>query len=559
MGEKMNETVKEKAKASLEKVKETLKKISKKTYILIGTVLVLMAIAIGAVLLTSNPYSVLFTGLSSSDLSSIVSYLEGQGVTDYKIENSDTILVNKNQEASLKARLLMEGYPQSGFSYSYDTYYNNVGSLSTESERRTTWLHDLQDKMSAVVRCFDNVKNATVDINLGEDSSYVLDQNNKASASAAVLVEMSGTAKLTNDQATAIRRYIANAIQGMTFDAVTIEDTRGNRYTANDTTVDSEASSLKFRLEEEQANLIRSEVMQALVPFYGEDNVRVAVNCTVDVSQRTVSSRDVSLPEWAQDGSSNGAGIKGEQIYEYWVTREEDDSVGGLVGSQTNSDLPEYVENAADPNGSEQQLGGSGTIKYDNPYEETVAIYTAGYLTDCSISVSINAQSGAVDTQEVREHVARAAGIQGKVDQTTGVEYLEDKISVVAQPFYEAPSILPTPSEWEMEDWMLYAIIGGAVLLLLLIVILVIVLRKRSKKRKQKKLDEAHQKELEELMAAAGLATEMAPAAGGADVMTMQTERSMELRKDVRQFSDDNPEVAAQMIRAWLRGGDDND
>ena len=36
----------------------------------------------------------------------------------------------------------------------------------------------------------------------------------------------------------------------------------------------------------------------------------------------------------------------------------------------------------------------------------------------------------------------------------------------------------------------------------------------------------------------------------------MQTEKSMELRKDVRQFAQDNPEIAAQMVKNWLREGD---
>ena len=87
---------------------------------------------------------------------------------------------------------------------------------------------------------------------------------------------------------------------------------------------------------------------------------------------------------------------------------------------------------------------------------------------------------------------------------------------------------------------------------------LIIILRVRSKKRKKKKLEEARQKELDELMAAAGLYREAEAPVSGANVMTLQTERSMELRKDIRQFTDDNPEIAAQMIRGWLRGGEDN-
>ena len=368
----------EKLKTFWNKTKEALKKVSKKVYILTASILILVIVGVVVLVSTSNTYTVLFTGLSASETSSIVSFLAGQGVTDYKMENNDTILVPKNQEASLKAQLLMEGYPQTGFAYSYDTYYNNIGSLSTESERRTAWLHDLQDKMSAVVRCFENVKNATVDISLGEDNGYVLDYGRVTKASASVLVEMDGAAKLTKDQATAIRRYIANAVQGMAIEEVSITDTLGNRYSASDSMADAESSALKIQLEEEWENKIRTNVLQVLVPFYGAENVTVGVNCTVDVSQRTVNSRDVFLPGFAENGETDGKGIIGSQIYEYYVSREDDETIGGLVGSETNSDIPEYVEDIADPDGTETGLGGSGQVDYDNPYEETVAIYIAG-------------------------------------------------------------------------------------------------------------------------------------------------------------------------------------
>ena len=43
---------------------------------------------------------------------------------------------------------------------------------------------------------------------------------------------------------------------------------------------------------------------------------------------------------------------------------------------------------------------------------------------------------------------------------------------------------------------------------------------------------------------------------GGADIMEVNTEKSMELRKAVRQFAQNNPEIAAQMVKAWLKGDD---
>ena len=525
---------------------EWIKKISKKTLIISAVVLVAVAVLI-AFLLNNKPYEVLVTGVSSGEASSILTFLEGQGVTNYKVENNDTILVPRSQVTALKGKLLMEGYPQTG--YAYSTYYDHVGSLSTESERDNAYLMFLMESMSNVIRTFENVKDATVLISPGEDHGYVLDSGNVVDATAAVTVTMEGAAKLSAQQVSAIRNLVSHGVQGLEIDSVAISDTMGNSYTADASAAAGDASALKLQLEEEYENKIRTEVMQALSPFFGTDNVRVSVNCVVELSQRTVSSRDVHLPDWAQNGDTDGKGIIGKQIYEYYVNRPGSDVVGGLVGSETNSDLPEYVEKEADPNGNEQSLGGSGQVDYDNPFTETQALYTAGYLEDCTVAVSINSAAvGAADTEKIRQHVARAAGIAGPVDAETGVEYLADKISVVSMDFYSpvAPPVLDVAT---VPMWVLVAAAGGLLLFIILLLV-ILMIRRRIKKKKAA----IQSNELDEMLASAGFMD--AASQAGADVMSMQTEKSMELRKDIRQFANDNPEIAAQMVRGWLKGSD---
>ena len=74
------------------------------------------------------------------------------------------------------------------------------------------------------------------------------------------------------------------------------------------------------------------------------------------------------------------------------------------------------------------------------------------------------------------------------------------------------------------------------VLLLLIAVILV---------RRKKKKQENDNYDVEEYLAAAA-ARGVEVNNTGADVMSMQSERSIELRKDIRKFAEDNPEIAAQ-------------
>ena len=97
--------------------------------------------------------------------------------------------------------------------------------------------------------------------------------------------------------------------------------------------------------------------------------------------------------------------------------------------------------------------------------------------------------------------------------------------------------------------WVLVAATGG--FLLFIIVLLVIVMIRRRRKKKKAAME---QKELDEMLASVGFVVDTASPVG-ADVMTMQTEKSMELRKDIRQFANDGtPEIAAQMVREVAEG-----
>ena len=70
-----------------------------------------------AVWLNTRPYEVLFSELTNEEASEIIGKLQEDGV-DYKYQNDGTILVPAAQEELLKAQLVYEGYPKSGFTYS---------------------------------------------------------------------------------------------------------------------------------------------------------------------------------------------------------------------------------------------------------------------------------------------------------------------------------------------------------------------------------------------------------------------------------------------------------
>ena len=40
------------------------------------------------------------------------------------------------------------------------------------------------------------------------------------------------------------------------------------------------------------------------------------------------------------------------------------------------------------------------------------------------------------------------------------------------------------------------------------------------------------------------------------DLLSIQNERGIELKNKIRDFAEENPEISAQLLKHWLRGGE---
>lgn len=563
---------KEKLKGYLDKVKTALGKVSKKIWILLAAIVVVAVVAV-ILLYNNRPYAVLIEGANSEETNTVLSWLGEQGITDYRMEGTGTILVPQAQAPGLKARLLQEQYSQNNSSFS--GYFERVSALSTQYDRRVAAQAALTEEIEQTIRQFPGVHSVSVNINFGEDRGYVLDTNNVVNASAAVTLVMEKNQMLDEGQIAAIRNYIAHSVPGLEPENVSIGDTLGRNYNAlNGVGNSSSDSALKLQVEQEIANRIITQVHNVFQDM-GEDNVRVAANVTVELGNKTINTHEVTLPE----GSENGRGILGSEFWAYEFTTPDGYATGGIVGTTTNADLPTNVE----PGDAQAELEGilkeEGNRIYDNTTTDTEMIVHCATVTDVTVAVTINSNAFeggyTLDEAQVRSHAASASGIIPVVtEEMTADEYLQTRISVLSYPFpVETPPDEPTPPDgfFGIPYWVFIA--AGAGLLLFAIVLTVILLLRRKKRKKL----EAEQKAVEELLATAmpGTTVEIGedgqpvivPApqvdengepVSGANVMDLHTERSMELRQSIREFVDENMEVAALLIKSWLKEDGDN-
>ena len=496
----------------------------------------------GEVTLTDT---VLYTGLNSTEISTVSSYLGEKGVTDYRIQG-DTILVPAGRETQLQADLAMSGYLTTGFNYEY---LDKLSGISTEAERRDALRIATVQKLEATIRLFNGVQSATVDIALGTRQVYVL-QDSAIPATASVTITPEGNQRLDDGVVKAIRNTVSHSVEQLDISDVSIVDIYGNTYSDNSTiSMSSQATALKLEHEERISNNVRREVLNTLSSIYGPENVNVSVLCNVEVSHKIRDTTSYDQPP----GSVEGGGLISHDTLFQEVIRDGSEPVGGTVGTTTNSDIPLQPDLTSNLTGNEDYAGNQ--VDRDHKINETSEQeeILEGRLSDLRVTVTVNQNcknAGAMTIDALRENVATLAGIG-----TSGVEAAQQRVFVTIAPF-NTPEVAPAgPGGIFLQNsWVLYAAIGGLVLFLVLLLIIILLASRRKKKRL------AQQKALEEEMLAAEAAAEAAaiiaaaPPTGGADIMEVNTEKSMELRQNVRKFAQNNPEIAAQMVKAWLKG-----
>ena len=555
----------EKLQGYFEQVKTALGKISKKIWIIIGVTVAALAIGI-VIFLNTRPYATLIAGATNEEAGAVLGWLQEQGITNYRMEGTGTILVPEGQAASLKARLLVDQYSQANATPT--GYFEQVSALSTQADRNRAWLMELQSRMEQTICQFPEVRSATVTINLGEDRGYVLDSNNVVEASAGVILTMQRGKALTDAQANAIRNYVAYSVAGLKVESVSLEDTEGNDYSGQSTGVGTAAASsaLKLQLERQIRADFEKQILQALTPIYGENNVSVAVTVEVELGDKTINDYKVTLPEFAEDGSTEGRGIPGKQFYTYQFLTPDEGAVGGLVGTPSNSELPTYV----DPGDAQAELQSileeRHETEYDNSKTQTQMVITAGTLTKVTATVGIDAKDCPnADLDAILRGSATAIGLVAPLELENGMteqQYLSRYITVIHDEFNEPVVPEPEPSGWEALGIPLWVVIAAGAGLLVFAIVLTIILLLRGKKRKKQ---EAEQRAVEELLAVAmpqqtedGVQLDENGEPVGADVMDLHTERSMELRQSIRDYVDENMEVAALLIKSWLKEDGDN-
>ena len=498
---------------------------TKKIIIAVAAVLVVAAIVI-ALILNNRPYAVLFSGLGEQEAQQITAKLQEEQIA-FRYEGDSTIMVPENVVDQTKATLVQQGYPKSGFTY--DTFKDNAGLMTTDSDKNTYRLYELQDRIGATIKLFDGVKDANVTIALGEDNRYVLNDS-ETKSSAAVTVVMADGGSPSAKQVEGIQRLVSKAVPNMTMEEVGVID--GNGVTVSETENKTANSSDAEEIAAVVEGQIEKKILKVLGPIYGDDNVSVAVRAQINMERLIRETTTYNTPEKIDDEDKTGI-ISHEDVYN--ERSGTGSTAGGVVGTETNADTAEY-NTEGDGAGATASSESRSTDYLVNQIKEQGEV-DSGALDDLSVSVVVNGNGfGSLREAQLRSLVGNAAGI-ARGEQA-------DKITLASAPFDGRidDEDTETASTSLLESIPLWAIIAAVSLLLILTGIIVVLIIRRRRAEEEEEEEELLEEEVEHIDL-------------NQELQQIQNDRGMELKRSIREFAEQNAEISAQLLKNWLNGG----
>jgi flagellar M-ring protein FliF len=541
------------------------------------TLIILAALLIiGSVVLTkvldNASYTVLYRGLAPTESVEIVNMLDSSGVS-YRMESDGTILIPRDKEAMLKMQLAAEGFPNS--TLGYDTFTSQADLMTTDYEKKQYLIFQLQDRLQASLKTLTGVKDAIVTLNVAEDTSYVL-KSQAPESSAAVVLDMYSYADLTSKQIKGIEELVAKSVPGLKNENVIIVDGEGS--VLNDQTDDTGADLADSQIQTiNKINTIYEEkIAKFLDPVFGSDGVSVSVNVKMNFKQKN-TQQTVYSPVVGET-----SGILSKQQ----VDRQSSDGGALLMsgaGSEANVGVPSYQDspqatatpeptnnnnngaNNVDNTNTQGGNTGSASESYTNDFLVNQVVETAldngGQIEDMTVSMMINSRELTPETLEkYREMVAYGVGIATEKVFITYAEFLaKPETPIYADPGQTASptSVLSLPTALSTE----VLIYGGAGLggLILLLIVLLLIRRRKKKRAPVKPTVESGQavegepgEEMNEEIDKPQPSSRESKRPVPGEIVLSET-REQVLKRQVKEFTSANPEIVAQLLRAWMK------
>ena len=478
-------------------------------------------------LFSRTEYELAFQNLDATDAAAIMEHLNEQGIS-YRLGNDGTsISVPASVASRVKVEIGSMGIVRNG-SIGFESFRDSGSRFGmTDNEFNVRYRDALNGEVQRLLNSMEGVQRSNVLINLPENSVFLNDEREQASAS--ITIEFKRGFRPTQEQIDAYYNLVKTAVPNLSVENITISSPQGeliaSEKAGGGVNFASTVAEAQFQIQRKYETDLKREIQQFLGQMLGMRNLAISVNSTLNFDQKT-SVENLVQP---QPGSSTGVVIS-EEIRSSTSTGTT--GPGGVAGTG-ETDIPGY--DALDGTSTSSSEETSRISNYEVSRIQNQIVSAPFVVKDLSIGIGI--QEGVLSEEnrafvvDYLTRLVRTQLAQSGLDLTD--EVVASKVSLITQPFVqdsaEASAGVPL--------WTVLAIVGA--LLVILAAVLFYILRKRKLERIRAEEEaaalEAEQQKVE-------LPT--------IDLDQVTTETQM--RRQLEHFAKRKPDDFVNLLRTWL-------
>ncbi|MCX7977401.1 MAG: flagellar basal-body MS-ring/collar protein FliF [Bdellovibrionaceae bacterium] len=338
---------------------------TKRMAVIAATIITVAAGVTMILMVSGKDYVPLFSNIPSDQVSTIIAKLNEKNVPYQLRDDGKTIAVPKDLLHSTQMTLMSEMGSMKMGQVGFELFDKQDFGTNSYSQR-INYQRALQGELMRAINTLTAVKQSKVLLAIPNKKTF-LEEGGKPSAS--VVVSLFEGKELTDEQIRGIRYLVANAVEGLDPDNVTVLDERGKLLTKSGDSLASGSSEL-LELKKKVERDIEKRIETILSKAVGQAKVVAQVDATLSnkiisaveehVDPEKTAVRSQQSEEESLDGSrTNPAGVPGSRAN---IPGAED---AGQVGFKqdvrreiktTNFDVPKTVRNIKETPGAIERL-----------------------------------------------------------------------------------------------------------------------------------------------------------------------------------------------------------
>jgi flagellar M-ring protein FliF len=229
-------------------------------------------------------YGLLYGGLSDTEAAKVIAALDDAKIA-YKTGSNGSIMIPQDKVYTMRMQLAAKGIPQ-GDGVGFEIFDKPNFGIS-DFVQRANYVRAVQGELARTIGQIDEVAAARVMIVLPENR-LLLDKDTYPTAS--VFVHVRGNSQLAPETINSIRFLVANSVEGLKPNHVSVVDNLGNVLSENtddNSTTGMTGSQLAARRNLEQYLSKKAQDMLEKVLGPGQAVVRVSAEINYDTVTRT--------------------------------------------------------------------------------------------------------------------------------------------------------------------------------------------------------------------------------------------------------------------------------